>query len=170
MQDRPNRVQTAVETLLFYHPAVWWVSHRMRVERELCEQLVDQPAHLFDPLGQARSRSELEYERAPGRAQGLVDAFPVQESVIVNGNDGLVRGSDRAVDVNCALHPFSRSRSCASLAQEVTLTFSMRVLNTSQMREADRQAVFLVFLHLDDIGWSGGQFWQCGRHEQRRPV
>ena len=25
-----------VETLLFYHPAVWWLSHRIRVERENC--------------------------------------------------------------------------------------------------------------------------------------
>jgi uncharacterized protein (TIGR03435 family) len=24
------------ETLLFYHPAVWWVSRRLRIERELC--------------------------------------------------------------------------------------------------------------------------------------
>ncbi len=31
-----NLLQTAVETLLFYHPAVWWVSHRVRVERENC--------------------------------------------------------------------------------------------------------------------------------------
>jgi beta-lactamase regulating signal transducer with metallopeptidase domain len=29
-------LQSGVETVLFYHPAVWWVSHRMRVERELC--------------------------------------------------------------------------------------------------------------------------------------
>jgi beta-lactamase regulating signal transducer with metallopeptidase domain len=28
--------QAAAETLLFYHPAVWWVSHRLRVEREEC--------------------------------------------------------------------------------------------------------------------------------------
>jgi beta-lactamase regulating signal transducer with metallopeptidase domain len=31
-----NFFQIAVETLLFYHPAVWWVSHRIRVEREVC--------------------------------------------------------------------------------------------------------------------------------------
>ncbi len=31
-----NLMQTLVETLLFYHPAVWWVSHRIRVEREYC--------------------------------------------------------------------------------------------------------------------------------------
>ena len=31
-----NLLQTAVETLLFYHPAVWWVSRRIRAERENC--------------------------------------------------------------------------------------------------------------------------------------
>lgn len=31
-----NLLQSAVEILLFYHPAVWWVSSRMRVERENC--------------------------------------------------------------------------------------------------------------------------------------
>jgi beta-lactamase regulating signal transducer with metallopeptidase domain len=31
-----NLVQTAVETMLFYHPAVWWVSGRIRAEREHC--------------------------------------------------------------------------------------------------------------------------------------
>ena len=31
-----NLLQMLVETLLFYHPAVWWVSARMRHERELC--------------------------------------------------------------------------------------------------------------------------------------
>jgi beta-lactamase regulating signal transducer with metallopeptidase domain len=31
-----NLIQSTVEALLFYHPAVWWVSTRVRVERELC--------------------------------------------------------------------------------------------------------------------------------------
>lgn len=31
-----NLFQRVAETLLFYHPAVWWVSGRMRLERELC--------------------------------------------------------------------------------------------------------------------------------------
>jgi|GEM_PF-5557558 len=31
-----NVVQGVVETLLFYHPAVWWLSRRLRIERELC--------------------------------------------------------------------------------------------------------------------------------------
>ncbi len=31
-----NLLQSAVETLLFYHPAVWWVSSAVRTEREHC--------------------------------------------------------------------------------------------------------------------------------------
>jgi uncharacterized protein (TIGR03435 family) len=31
-----NLLQTAVETLLFYHPAVWWVGRQIRQEREHC--------------------------------------------------------------------------------------------------------------------------------------
>jgi beta-lactamase regulating signal transducer with metallopeptidase domain len=36
-----NLLQTAVETLLFYHPAVWWVSRQIRSEREqACDDMV----------------------------------------------------------------------------------------------------------------------------------
>jgi beta-lactamase regulating signal transducer with metallopeptidase domain len=31
-----NLMQAAVETLLFYHPGVWWVSRQVRIEREHC--------------------------------------------------------------------------------------------------------------------------------------
>jgi beta-lactamase regulating signal transducer with metallopeptidase domain len=31
-----NMLQTAIETLLFYHPAVWWVGRKIRQERENC--------------------------------------------------------------------------------------------------------------------------------------
>ena len=31
-----NTLQVIAETLLFYHPAVWWLSSRIRQERELC--------------------------------------------------------------------------------------------------------------------------------------
>jgi hypothetical protein len=31
-----NLLQTVIETALFYHPAVWWISRRLREEREVC--------------------------------------------------------------------------------------------------------------------------------------
>ncbi len=38
-----NLLQTIIETLFFYHPAAWWLSHRIRIEREhCCDDLVVQ--------------------------------------------------------------------------------------------------------------------------------
>src|SRR4029079_9766943 len=31
-----NVLQSAIETLLFYHPAAWWISAQVRNERENC--------------------------------------------------------------------------------------------------------------------------------------
>src|SRR5262249_10124402 len=31
-----NLLQRLAETLLFYHPIMWWLSRRLRIERELC--------------------------------------------------------------------------------------------------------------------------------------
>ncbi|HSS79405.1 MAG TPA: M56 family metallopeptidase, partial [Thermoanaerobaculia bacterium] len=59
-----NLLQAAVETLLFYHPAVWWVSSQMRREREnCCDDLA--VAICGDRLGYARALADLEGLRAP---------------------------------------------------------------------------------------------------------
>lgn len=54
-----NLVQTVVEALLFYHPAVWWVSRGIRVEREFCcdDRAV---AATHDGLSYARALTALE--------------------------------------------------------------------------------------------------------------
>ncbi len=58
-----NIVQSVVETLLFYHPAVWWVSRRIRVERELCCD--DWAVRVCgNALTYARALTELEQQRA----------------------------------------------------------------------------------------------------------
>jgi tetratricopeptide (TPR) repeat protein len=53
-----NLAQTAIETMLFYHPAVWWVSRQIRAEREMC---CDQEAVavLGDRFGYARALAAL---------------------------------------------------------------------------------------------------------------
>ncbi len=53
-----NLVQSVVEALLFYHPVVWWLSRRMRVERE---QIADDLAAraLGEPRRLALALSEL---------------------------------------------------------------------------------------------------------------
>lgn len=54
-----NAVQTAIETLMFYHPAVHWVGARLRHEREEC---CDAIAVRFggDAIAYARALAELE--------------------------------------------------------------------------------------------------------------
>jgi beta-lactamase regulating signal transducer with metallopeptidase domain len=68
-----NLLQTAVETLLFYHPAVWWVSHQMRVERENCCDDVA-VATCGDVLVYARALTELEQLRMGYDAPALAVA------------------------------------------------------------------------------------------------
>ncbi|HEY2737885.1 MAG TPA: M56 family metallopeptidase, partial [Thermoanaerobaculia bacterium] len=59
-----NLLQTAVETLLFYHPAVWWASRQVRIEREsCCDDLA--LAVYGDRVGYARALATLEGLRAP---------------------------------------------------------------------------------------------------------
>jgi beta-lactamase regulating signal transducer with metallopeptidase domain len=54
-----NLFQTAIETLLFYHPAVWWISAQIRREREnCCDDLA--VAVCGDRLGYARALVDLE--------------------------------------------------------------------------------------------------------------
>jgi beta-lactamase regulating signal transducer with metallopeptidase domain len=57
-----NYLQVAAETLLFYHPAIWWLSHRIRVEREHCCDDVA-VAMTGDGVAYARALSEVERMR-----------------------------------------------------------------------------------------------------------
>lgn len=75
-----NLLQVVVETLLFYHPAVRWVSRVLREEREhCCDDLV--VAHSGDALGYARALTEL------AGAQSL----SLQTSVASDGGQLLTR-------------------------------------------------------------------------------
>ena len=58
-----NLVQSVMEVLFFYHPAVWWVSRRMRIEREHC---CDDLTLSFggDALAYVRALTELERMRS----------------------------------------------------------------------------------------------------------
>jgi beta-lactamase regulating signal transducer with metallopeptidase domain len=58
-----NLIQTMVETLLFFHPAVWWLGRRLRQQRELCcdDVAVESCA---DPLVYATALLRLEERRS----------------------------------------------------------------------------------------------------------
>lgn len=70
-----NLLQTLVETLFFYHPATWWLSRRMRIERE----------HCCDDLVVERLGNRAEY----GRALLAVEELRGTGTVLALGvNDG----------------------------------------------------------------------------------
>ena len=75
-----NLIQTAVETLLFYHPAVWWVSAQVRQERE----------HCCDDLAVAVCRDVLVYARALAALEQLRAHIP-QPAVAATGGSLLRR-------------------------------------------------------------------------------
>lgn len=56
-----NLIQSCVEVLLFYHPAVWWVSAKIRQERELC----------CDDLAVRTTGDALDYAAALTRLEAL---------------------------------------------------------------------------------------------------
>jgi beta-lactamase regulating signal transducer with metallopeptidase domain len=57
-----NILQTMVETLFFFHPAVWWISHRLREQRELCcDDIAVDTCH--DPAVYATALLRLEEQR-----------------------------------------------------------------------------------------------------------
>ncbi|PWT82980.1 MAG: hypothetical protein C5B57_07775 [Blastocatellia bacterium] len=57
-----NMLQIVVETLLFYHPVVWWTSNQIRLERELCcDDLAVRACG--DALSYARALTMLEKRR-----------------------------------------------------------------------------------------------------------
>ena len=75
-----NLFQVAVETLLFYHPAVWWLGKRIRAEREHC---CDDAAVAVcgSPVVYARALARLaETKSAPQFAMAL-DGSPLVDRV-----------------------------------------------------------------------------------------
>jgi beta-lactamase regulating signal transducer with metallopeptidase domain len=75
-----NLIQTAVETLLFYHPAVWWVSSHARQERE----------HCCDDLAVAVCNDVLVYARALAALEQIRVHTP-RPAVAANGGSLLKR-------------------------------------------------------------------------------
>ncbi|MCA9173020.1 MAG: M48 family metalloprotease [Planctomycetales bacterium] len=68
-----NLLQTLIETLFFYHPAVWWLSRRIDVEREnCCDDLV--VTMMDNRLDYGRALVAVEQFRAERRSQLALSA------------------------------------------------------------------------------------------------
>src|SRR5712664_562032 len=76
-----NLFQIATETLLFYHPAVWWVSQRVRAEREHC---CDDEAIAIcgDAVNYARAPTLMEEWRTAPALMMAANRSPLAERVV----------------------------------------------------------------------------------------
>lgn len=105
-----NLFQIAAETLLFYHPAVWWVSRRIRAERENC---CDDVAILVcgDAVSYARALTFMEGGRtAPAMALAANSspfAARVMRLVGMSPSRGGVRSAGFVVSLCCLAGAFA---------------------------------------------------------------
>jgi len=68
-----NLVQIVIETLLFYHPAAWWLSRRIRAEREnCCDDIAAE--YCGSPVALAEGLAAIEAARLKNSATGLAVA------------------------------------------------------------------------------------------------
>ena len=88
-----NVLQGIAESLLFYHPAVWWISNQIRAERE----------HCCDDLAVAASGDVLVYARALAELESMRSAH---FKAALSANDGsLLRRIQRLADPVAAHRP-----------------------------------------------------------------
>jgi beta-lactamase regulating signal transducer with metallopeptidase domain len=99
-----NLFQIGVETLLFYHPAVWWVSQRIRIEREHCCD--DEAVALCgDAVNYARALAQMEQWRTAPSLMMAANRSPLSQRVVrllgLDGPTGKFRLAGMAVGVLC---------------------------------------------------------------------
>ena len=88
-----NVLQGIAESLLFYHPAVWWISNQIRAERE----------HCCDDLAVAASGDVLVYARALAELESI---RPAHFKAALSANGGsLLRRIERLADPVAAHRP-----------------------------------------------------------------
>ncbi|HEU4594478.1 MAG TPA: M56 family metallopeptidase, partial [Pyrinomonadaceae bacterium] len=90
-----NLLQTAAETLLFYHPAAWWISRRVRAERE----------HACDDAAVAATGDVLLYARSLARMEQLRRERGETPALALAANGGsLMQRIQRLVQVRTRTH------------------------------------------------------------------
>lgn len=134
-----NLIQTGMETLFFYHPAIWWISSRMRLEREqICDDCA--VAICGDPVSYAQALTKVEDLRHA----------PTHLAMAVNRGDLLSR-IRRILNVNAHAHTMNRSNVWAAGSACIIVVFALIVF-TQQSAESARLHPVGIFSDYTDIG------------------
>jgi len=110
-----NLLQNVIETLLFYHPAVWWLSNRIRAEREL---IADDFAarQLGEPRRLALALSEL--ERLQFSTHHLAQA--ANGGNLMDRIQHLMRPAPQALNWKAAIPMLGLALACVAIYAEAT--------------------------------------------------
>jgi beta-lactamase regulating signal transducer with metallopeptidase domain len=119
-----NLLQAVVETLMFYHPAVWWMSRRVRIERENC----------CDDMAVAVCGNPLQYARALTRLEELrASALPV----VVAANGGSLLERIRRIAAGSNEGPAANSRWAAAFVMLAVLVIAIGVPSLPALAQRD---------------------------------
>jgi beta-lactamase regulating signal transducer with metallopeptidase domain len=108
-----NLVQTLIETLFFFHPGVWWLSGRVRHERELCcDDLALRVCP--NPVVYASALFHLEEQRS--RNMSLAMALDGHQSPqTLRMRIARILGESMPLNANRSLRPFSAAAGLAAV-------------------------------------------------------
>jgi beta-lactamase regulating signal transducer with metallopeptidase domain len=122
-----NLLQAVVETLMFYHPAVWWMSRRVRIERENC----------CDDMAVAVCGNPIQYARALTRLEELRSA---SMSIVVAANGGSLIDRIRRIAMGRAESTGNSSRWAAAVAVLSIVAIAMAVPSLPAFATRDEPA------------------------------
>jgi len=124
-----NACQCVAEVLLFFHPLVWWLSNRIRIEREFCCDDVVIAAEI-DRVDYASALASLEFDRS--RAVAALGA----------GDGDLLTRIRRVLGPDLDLQPqFAGGAVMSAITAAVLLVMSTQLLGTSDPTSVPLPAV-----------------------------
>lgn len=133
-----NVLQTCIEMLLFYHPAVWWISRQIRQEREhIADDLAARTLGEPRRLALALQRLELIQSSTPQLAQAA------QGGNLMSRIKRLVKPEVQAVNWKSAVALLTIATACTSLAAHALTGTAL----ASTQKESDAPAGLVKIMH-----------------------
>jgi beta-lactamase regulating signal transducer with metallopeptidase domain len=142
-----NLFQIAAETLLFYHPGVWWLSRRVREEREHC---CDDAAISVcgNAVEYARALTLMEEWRSAPALAMAVNRNPLAARISrllgIATTASAVRSSGLAAGILCLTAALVAGNALFGVARSASAASSQSPTKEQATREDQRDATFLV--------------------------
>ena len=161
-----NLFQIAAETLLFYHPAVWWLSKRIRAERENCCDDVALSV-CADPAAYARALASMaEWQIAPALAMAANRGPLAARVARVLGAAKLeagIRGASLAASALCLTASLVAGQALLRFASRSQRSPSFRRYQCCRIRESQALGI------RKDSAARALTRWRRPNHRRHRP-